>query len=264
MAINWKEALADKAKYPDSTVFNGPDGPATFGEIRAGYIERERQLDLRAGEQAANARAIDAARTELADVYKEFQKRSEELAAREAVAAAAPAQNRQYEDAYLDPVKEEVAALKAQLAESKKNVELVLANQKDMATRYMTLDWDHAMKEIGSDLPDGVDEKMLLKFAVDNNIKDRAGLPDIRKAFNVVTEPARRKKEIEDAEERGRRKERESILAGKLGRPATMRIPPKGKGAAKQFDSMDEAITEGAASDPEILRIFDQEMGGEI
>jgi hypothetical protein len=265
MAMDWGKVLADKAAYPDTMEITAPDGSKVpLGDVREGVLARERLLDQRAGEQAANARAIDAARQELATVYTALQAEKEDVAARAATLAATTTQGKKYDDEYLGPHLERVSALETALKDTQTQLKTALSNQMDMASRYMTKDWETAMKEIGKNLPEGVDEKYLLKYAVDNGIKDRAGLPDIRRAYETVTEPARRKKEIEDAEERGRQKERESRLAGKLGKPATMRIPPRGKATGKEFADMDEAIAEGAAHDPEILNIFAEEMGGDI
>jgi len=75
--------------------------------------------------------------------------------------------------------------------------------------------YDRTFRDLSKDIPEGVklDLPTALKYADDNNLRDKTGRYNIQKAVSDLTYEARHKKEIEAAEARGAERARQQQLA---------------------------------------------------
>lgn len=75
--------------------------------------------------------------------------------------------------------------------------------------------YDRTFRDVAKDIPEGVklDLQAALKYADENNLRDKTGRYNIQKAVQDLTYEARHKKEIEEAERRGEQRAAQKALA---------------------------------------------------
>jgi len=92
--------------------------------------------------------------------------------------------------------------------------------------------YERTFRDLSKDIPEGVklDLQSALKYADENNLRDKTGRYNIHKAVNDLTSEARTKKMIADAEARGEERQRQKALADSVrpgaGAPGHSHLKP--------------------------------------
>jgi hypothetical protein len=92
--------------------------------------------------------------------------------------------------------------------------------------------YERTFRDLSKDIPEGVklDLQSALKYADENNLRDKTGRYNIHKAVNDLTSEARTKKMIADAEARGEERARQKALADSVrpgaGAPGHSHLKP--------------------------------------
>lgn len=120
--------------------------------------------------------------------------------------------------------------------------------------------YERSFRDLSKDIPEGVklDLQSALKYADDNNLRDKTGRYNIQKAVDDLTRDARIAKQIADAEARGEQRAREKQLADSVrpgaGAPghSHMKPPVDDKG---RTHTLEHQLHE-AMNDTEIQRMI--------
>jgi len=113
--------------------------------------------------------------------------------------------------------------------------------------------YERSFRDLSKDIPEGVklDLQTALKYADENNLRDKTGRYNINKAVQDLTYEARHKKEIEAAEARGAERARQQALADSVrpgaGAPghSHMKPPVDGKGRTHTIEhQLHEALND--------------------
>jgi hypothetical protein len=92
--------------------------------------------------------------------------------------------------------------------------------------------YERTFRDLSKDIPEGVklDLQSALKYADENNLRDKTGRYNIHKAVNDLTSDARMAKQIADAERRGEERARQKALADSVrpgaGSPGHSHLKP--------------------------------------
>lgn len=105
-------------------------------------------------------------------------------------------------------VKAAAAKMEKELADTRKALGIAL--KVNMDDHY-----ERSFRDLSKDFPEGVklDLQSALKYADDNNLRDKTGRYNIQKAVDDLTREARIAKQVADAEARGEQRAREKALA---------------------------------------------------
>jgi hypothetical protein len=260
-----EEILADTKTYPDTLAisFNGVEIP--LGSLRA--VAKSKQDAAESERKAAEAArtAAEAQRAEFnrltdeaREVYENLNSTNASAAA--AAAAAAPVVEDEFDkDPVWNPVRKRLGSLaeeQKKFAEATKKVEEANKRLENMLARSAEVfAYDRWERQYSGyqHKPDGKSLDDVVKYATDNRIVDRFGLPSVEKALDQMT-AADRQKAVEDSAfkrgmEEGQRLGRISTM------PRPMTVGPTNPAGSKPLEDFDQ-LTERALSDPELATLI--------
>ena len=235
---NWLEMISDNA-IPNEAVMVAPNGEKiTMGQVREGWLAQR-------GDYERKSREIKEAQKELANVYTilneeklAFEKRESELRTREAQLST-------LQDAGQGGSKA-ASALEQRIAQLEQGLNKANATNMEFADIWLDEKWNSVHAKFKEDLPDGVSRNDVLKFALQQGIKDRAGRVDLEAAASRIAEPKRRERDLKEAEERGAKRAREEMLLGSLGSPNSFQTREAPDAKVSRFSNLDDAFAAAA------------------
>jgi hypothetical protein len=259
MAINWKNVIEDKSKFPDDANFTLAGESISFGELRKQNLESrgelERDLTTRSAKlderDRTQQRAVDTLARVLENVsaatglsYDQLVKgqipqhmRSQvnQITASTPTAAGIPLKDdplyKPLFDGVLAPMANDMNLVKRGLGEA-------IGAYKNDHTRLAWLDWTITGNK-PADFKSTYEE--VLQHAVNRDLKDDLGFPDVRRAAGEMASPIVKKTNDEQVRKEGYdegfKAAKKDFLAN-LGRPA-------GAGGATQFDNAPETGKNG-------------------
>lgn len=247
-----KEMVSDSTRYPDSLEIVAGDSKMTLGEIRVFGTDGAKQI-------AEDRARLEQTRRETSEFYAKTQAAAQELeayrqqliAAQNAQPAAQPGEYNLDSDAYLNPVVTMVRNLEAKIASYENDIATLRGNEQQMAAVFLDRDWDSQMSGI-KDMPNDINREKVLRYAVENGIVDKYKLPNLRVAYERMTEPMRLEKMTKEAEARGAEKARMESGGKNLSRISAGLPSLEQPSGATPFKSIREAFA-AANKDPEIV-----------
>lgn len=258
--MDWNEILKDSVKYPDTLgiAIGGTEVP--LGSLRA--VAKQQSDAAEATLKAAEAarKEAEAQRNEFnrltqqaQQIYDSNKQTAEEIAAAKAAAAAAAGgKGDEWDDPIWEPVRKRLSPVLEQLKtaeESRKKLENMLARSAEV---FAYDRWERQFQGYQGK-PEGKTLDDVVKFAADNKIVDRFGLPSVTAALDQMT-AADRQKLVEDAAykrgmEEGQRLGRISTM------PRPMTVGPTNPQGSKPLEDFDQ-LTERALADPELATLI--------
>jgi hypothetical protein len=257
--MSWNTVLADKTKYPDDTKITLAEGlEVTLGDLRSLTAAEQRKLTEGLSDLARQQEELKRAQLEAADFYskvleesknlkgKTVEKKAENLADSLGLdPALAP---------YLEPIVKKIEEVEKANGERFKTFEDTVQKLSkgiiDMTSYYLNDKWESQFNALPDRDEDMTVEK-LVKYATENRILDRMGMPDLRTAHERMTEPKRKAKLEAEAEKRGLEKAKKELAVHSPSRPRTTFIPANKDNGKATPTSIAEAV-DAAFNDPEI------------
>lgn len=267
MLAEWVREMADlKAflentkDYPDTTTVKIGDTDIPLGSIRQLNAHEREQLAEAVKKTAEREQALGARQKEVMDFAAKTQ------AAYEAVQAASRnvntppnPTNDPFQDPWLVPVKKELDVRDKTIEELKKQVASLLTVSQNMASIWSEDRWDREFSGIDMGKRDKKPTREeLLKYATENKIFDRHGIPSVRAAWDKYSEQDRLE-ELRKAEfEKGREAGRVDALAARIPPPG---VPGAGAPAAAPLKPAPGELPDlyaEAIKDPELRALMEQ------
>jgi hypothetical protein len=254
-----EQALGDTSIPDDATLtFNGKN--ITFANLRGLTRKQQTALQAKIDAAAAKEREVSTQQETLIRLTQEAQQIHDRLQQQETTRpapAAAAGDDAWDSDPFYKPVRERTSKLEKRLDEiadsTKKLTEAMTRSIQTWADDRWEREYDSISVPKGKERPKRED---LLKYATDNRLVDRHGMPSVRAAWDKMT-AADRQKEIEDAAyERGRQEGEQRARIAAMPQPATM-SPGNGRfsGAQAPLESFDD-LTAKALADPELRAVI--------
>lgn len=261
-----KKFLQDAKAHPDTTVITIGDQQTTLGDLRSLDAEERTQLSA-ALENASKQQAdIEKRKNEILDLSQKAQQAY--AAAEEARAKATSGQRTEpgadpWDDPWLKPVKkviDERDAKIAQLTEQLGTVVKIVGNAANIFSE------DRYEREYSS-INFGSREKKpsledIKKFATENKIVDRLGIPSVRLAWDKMSEADRQKERDDAAFERGKAARDQELMAARMPAPG---VPGPGmSGALPKADPNKGDLGDlyaDAMKDPELRALMELTNG---
>jgi hypothetical protein len=260
------QLLADAQGYPDNTPITIGDKQIPLGSFR----------QLNASERTAlsdRLKGVEAKETELntrqQNIVDLAQKAQQAYAAAEEARKTATTRQPEpgadpFADPWLAPVKTEFSKRDKELEEIKGIAKNLQATITQAATVWAQDRWDREYDGLNFGKRDKKPTRdEILKFAQENKLVDRHGMPSIREAWNKMSEADRMEEARKEAIEKGREEGRMEAMAARVTPPGVSGI---GQGPAAQprkigpeTDVLGDLYGD-AIKDPE-LRAMIEQMG---
>lgn len=265
-----KQFLEDSAKYPDATEVQIGDVKVPLGSLRALNSSERTALADRLKTAEALEKANKERETKLVDLATKTQKVYEEYTARAAAAGNNPPKadaNDPWADPWLAPVKTALSERDQKIVELTKKLEESTKTIANAATIWAQDRWDRQYEGINF----GTREKKptadeLIKYATDNKLLDRQGIPSITAAWNHMTAGEREADMKKQEFERGREAGRAESLAARVTPPgaAGPGVPPPVPVRIKPGEGDLGDLYSQALQDPELKALLEQAAGAGI
>lgn len=263
MADDIKKFLDQTKDAPDATEITIGDAKVPLGSLRALNSTERQQL-------ADRLKAVEAKETELSrrqesvvDLAKKAQAAydaAEEARRTAGTRPAAPGED-PLDDPWLKPVKSEFSKRDSEIAELKTKLETALKTVTQISAIGLDDRWDREYAGIDQ----GKREKKLgreelLKFATDNRLVDRHGIPSIGAAWNKMSEGDRQAEIAEKARNEGIEEGKRLAMAARVTPPGASGPgwgPPPGKDGKPAPGDLGDLAGE-ALKDPELRGLIEQ------
>ena len=266
MSDQLKKFLDDTKTYPDGTMVTIGETQVPLGSLRQlNATERQQLAD---GIKANSEREADLSKRQelVVDLAKKAQAAYNAAEEARVKAAGQPLPNTgadPWQDPWLAPVKgalDERDKKIATLTEQLKQAVTVVANA---ATTFSEDRWDKQYESIDF----GKREKKptrdeVLKFATDNKIVDRHGLPSVKLAWDKMSEADRLDEMRKTEREKGREEGRQEAIASRIPPP---NVPGPGQAPLPRINTaagdLGDLYSE-AIKDPELRALIEQLPAG--
>lgn len=259
-----KKFLESAKEYPDATPIRIGDTEIPLGSLR----------QLNASERAAVAdriKQIETKETELntrqQNIVDLAQKAQQAYAAAEEARKTATTQRTEpgadpFADPWLAPVKTALEGRDKKIDELTNQLKTVLGTVQQAATVWAQDRWDREYDQLNF----GKREKKpsrddLLKFAQEQKLNDRHGMPSIREAWNKMSEADRQADIAAEAREKGREEGRMEALAGRVTPPGVSGIgqtPDLARKPIRPDTDILGDIFADSMKDPELRALIEQ------
>lgn len=230
-----KKFLADTANHPDTTMVKIGDTEVPLGSLRALNSDDRAELETamkdvntRRTEVEAKTKEVLEMSTRAQSVYQSATDLQRQL--EDKIKAAGGGGANPWDDPWLKPVNERLTAREKEIADLKEMLKTTIGAVSRAATifaddrqemEYSRIDWGKREKKPTRD--------EILKFATDNKITDRHGMPSIAGAWHKMSEGDRLDQIRLEAEAKGRELGRQEALASRMPQPG---IPGAGMSGA--------------------------------
>jgi multidrug efflux pump subunit AcrA (membrane-fusion protein) len=231
MANDLDKFLEDSKTYGDNTPVRIGDTEVPLGSLRQlNAAERQRLADA-VKQNEARQQELTKEREQVMNMagkaQQAYQTAQETIAKAQAAIPAPQPSNNPFDDAWLQPVDKRLSPLEKEVAELKKLMQEGFKQRdtqfNNIATVWSEDRWDGQYRGLGPDFQKREKKptkEEIVKYATENRIYDRWGIPDVRAAWEKMNE-ADRLEELRKSEyERGRLAGRQEHLAA--------RVPPPG------------------------------------
>ena len=260
-----KKFLESATEYPDNTPITIGDQQIPLGSLRQlNASERQTLSERLKGVESKEAEL----NTRQQNIVSLAQKAQEAYAAAEearAKAGQAPPPNPgadPFSDPWLAPVKTELSKRDKELEEIRSIAKNLQATITQAATIWAQDRWD---REYGS-LNFGKREKKptreeILKFANENKLVDRYGMPSISEAWNKMSEADRLEELRKEALEKGREEGRMEAMAARVTPPGVSGIGQGPAAHARKIGPETDVLGDMYAEslkDPELRQLIEQ------
>jgi hypothetical protein len=216
-----KKFLQDTQNYPDTTMVKIGDQEVPLSSLRALNSEERQQLDAAMKSATERQAELDNQRKSVLDLSTKAQQTYEQ--AQELLKKAAPQPNPgndPWQDPWLSPVKAALETRDKQLEELKTHLRTLLTAFTNSVNIYTADRYEREYQGLNF----GKREKKptqeeILKFATENKIVDRHGIPSIRAAWDKMSEADRLEEIRQEALEKGREEGRQQAIASRIPPP---------------------------------------------
>jgi hypothetical protein len=212
MKIDFAKLFADPNTVSDDVVIKLGDAEFTMADIRAYDAQRGGEILAEVKRQQAQLATergeLQKANEAVANTFIALEAEKKRLATTTPSATTVVDPLANYEsDAVFGPVVKELRAVTARQTETQKAIDARLEQLNKLVGQVgVSVTNEKASRDFreimaGDDPVRPVDLSIdnLYKLAVERNIRDRAGLPDIKTAYNELTRDARHKQELAQA-----------------------------------------------------------------
>jgi hypothetical protein len=259
-----KKFLEDAQGYPDTTMVRIGDTEVPLGSLRSLNKGEREQLATAIKTNDDKARELDERQKKVIELAGKAQAAYDAAQAAAAKANATPPNpsNDPFSDPWLAPVKKELDGRDKTINELQNTVKQLSTVIQNAATIWSEDRWDREF----TNLDFGKREKKpsreeLIKFATENKLFDRHGIPSVRAAWDKMSETDRleelRKSEFEKGREAGRMEQ----MASRIPPPGVagpgMPVNPPKAAPGELGDLYGEAI-----KDPELRALIEQLPAG--
>lgn len=255
MAKTLQEILADPKNYADELTIQIGDTPVPLGSLRSiGKSEQDRLTS----ELSKATEARTQAEKERENALSLSQKAAELNAALEARIAAdprgTPTQDQFETDPWYEPIRKRLSKYDEAVTKFNDAVSKLENMQKNQAIVYADRLWDSEYEGLKFTDKNRKTRDEILKFAAENKIVDKHGIPSVRLAWDKMTEVDRMAEAAEAARLEGIEQGKREAFVSRVRPPST--VPPSGNGAV-QFDDWNK-LTDAALADPEIRKLVER------
>jgi hypothetical protein len=257
-----KKFLENAKDYPDTTMVTIGDQQVPLSSLRQLNSSERESLATAIKQNADRATELDGQRTKILELAAKAQTayNAAEEARAKASAVTTPTENWREDPWQKGPAKE-IDELKTQLAAAigKYN------NLEQVAFRFANIFNDDRNDRLYEGIDQAKREKKygkddLIKYATDNKLLDRLGLPSMRLAFDKLTETERLEERDKTAFDKGREAGRMEALAARMpqpGVPGPGATVPRPKNGGPDADILGDMYQE-SLKDPELRALIEQ------
>jgi hypothetical protein len=260
-----KKFLLDTKNHPDTTMVKIGDTEVPLGSLRQLSADERAELDTAIKANSDRAAELDTRQRDILDLAQKAEgtfRSAEDLrrTAEERLKAAGGGNSNPWDDPWLKPVNERLTAREKEIADLKEMLKTTIGAVSRAATiftddrqeaEYRTIDFGKREKKPTRD--------EILKYATDNKITDRHGLPSIAGAWHKMSEGDRIEQIKLEAEARGREAGRQEAIASRIPQP---NVPGPGMsgGLPKVTPSNGELgdLYQESLKDPELRQLIEQ------
>lgn len=251
--MGWQQILSGnedlEMTLPDGSKLKLSDLRSGLQEVNKGLIEKQ------AGEYqkrlAAERAQVDADRAAVTEMYRKVM----EAGGGEPAAPPRPVAPNTNGSPYDYAKDEYLGQFYNEFQEKAKAMEDVRAQIGQLAKVFQDTIQVYTQREVerqfsGAELPEGMDRDAVLRYAMDNRVLDRYGMPDVPTAISRITEPKRLEKMKQDAEKAGAERALKEAGMSHIVRPGGAGAPPPKP--AQKFDFKRGDWKEAARNDASI------------
>lgn len=258
-----KKFLEDAQNYPDTTMVKIGDQEVPLGSLRTLNSEERTQLSTQLKAAADKEKEINQRQATVLDLAKKAQEAyaaAEEARVKNSAAPPSPSADAWEKDPWLQPVREQLSARDKALEELKKTVTTLLTVNANMAKIYTDDRYEREYSSIDFGRRENKPTREEIeKYAVDNKIVDRHGIPSIRLAWDKMSEADRLAELEKSSFEKGREAGRQEAIASRIPPPnvpgpgVTGALPKTTPGSGDLGDLYSDVM-----KDPELRELVNQ------
>jgi hypothetical protein len=259
-----KKFLESATEYPDNTPIRIGEQEIPLGSLRQLNASERTTLSERLKGVETKEAELNTRQQSIVDLAQKAQQAYQ--AAEEARAKVSsqppPAGTDPFADPWLSPVKEALSKRDKEIEELRATAKNLQATLTQAASIWAQDRWDREY----SSLNFGKREKKptrdeILKYAQEQKLMDRHGMPSISEAWNKMSETDRLEELRKEALERGREEGRMEAMAARVTPPGVSGIGQGPAGPARKINADSDVLGDMYAEslkDPELRQLIEQ------
>jgi|SRR5580692_1978156 DNA repair exonuclease SbcCD ATPase subunit len=259
-----KKFLEDKQNHPDNTPVRIGDTEIPLGSLRQLNASERQTLSERLKGIETKETELNQRQAQVVDLAQKAQQayNAAEEARKVATTRQADPGSDPFNDPWLQPVKTALSERDKKLEEFSNMVKGLQSTIGQAATIWAQDRWDREYDSLNF----GKREKKptrdeLLKFAQEQKLVDRHGMPSVREAWNKMSEADRLEEARKEAIEKGREEGRMEAMAARVTAPGVSGMGQAPMGKEKPITPNTDILGDlygDAIKDPELRALIEQ------
>jgi len=254
MAKTLEEIFSDTQNYPDNLTIKFNDTDIPLGSLRNANKSQRDALNAELTSTKEARRKADDQVANASKLAEQAAKLNADLEARLAADPRGTPTADQFDtDPWYEPIRKRLAKYDEAVTKFNQAVESLTGMQKNMSMTWFQDRMDSQFAGLKMSDKNRKSQDELLKYAADNKIVDKFGVPSLILAWDKMTETDRLAEASEKARLEGIEQGKREAFVGRVRPPSSVApgSPPP------QFTDWNQ-LTDTALADPEIRRIIEQ------